>query len=296
MAIYQKINTLFVDRPQEKVAVLLAIARNQQHQEVLQTLLSDDSSFEAYVFQLQLEGKGDVVDLLAAGALARQQDITYKANQDLVVQVLGVSAAQGISSLPVEVQEQLFQGVSKALGAGENAFTVALKPFLGDLAELKSLPKNIGVVLVAAVLTWEAVVNIKKWWQGEISGKRCAKNVMDAIGSVGGGYAGAAAGVYVGFAAGPVGAVLGAVAGGLMGSSALGSLSDWATQSLFDVPKDVAAENAYNYLEVSQTASNDEINKSYKRLCLRYHPDKGGSDEAFHKLQLSLEVVRNHRS
>jgi len=296
MAIYQKINTLFVDRPQEKVAVLLAIARNQQHQEVLQTLLSDDSSFEAYVFQLQLEGKGDVVDLLAAGALARQQDITYKANQDLVVQVLGVSAAQGISSLPVEVQEQLFQGVSKALGAGENAFTEALKPFLGDLAELKSLPKNIGVVLVAAVLTWEAVVNIKKWWQGEISGKRCAKNVMDAIGSVGGGYAGAAAGVYVGFAAGPVGAVLGAVAGGLMGSSALGSLSDWATQFFFDVPKNVAAENAYNYLEVSQTASNDEINKSYKRLCLRYHPDKGGSDEAFHKLQLSLEVVRNHRS
>lgn len=297
MAIYIKINELYQDDPNGKVPVILAIARNQEHKEALQALAEDDESFKAYIFQIELEGKEGAIELLTKGALARQQDITYKVNQDLVKQVLGVSAAQGISTLPLETQEVFFESVATACGGQEeNALKLALEPYLGDIAGVKSLPKNIGVKLAVAVIAWEAVVNIREWWDGDITGKRCAKNVLDCLSSMAGGYAGAAGGVYVGAVGGPVGIVAGALVGGLMGSAATASLSDWATQCLFDVPKSVALENAYDYLGVSQTVSNAEVNTSYKRLCLVYHPDKGGSDEAFHKLQLSLEVVRNHRA
>lgn len=297
MGHYEKINALYQTRPEGKVPVMLAIAKNQEHSQALQALVNDDKSFEAYVFQIELEGREYAIELLSAGALARQQDITYQVNYDLVEKVLGVSAAHGISTLPAELQEQFFESVATALGnQGENALQLALKPYLGDIVELKSFSKKIGVVLVFAILSYEAAVNMKKWWKGEISGVRCAKNVVDSLGSCAGGLALASGGAYVGAVAGPVGVVCGALVGGLLGSVAAATLTDWATQCLFNVPKDVALENAYNYLEVSQTASNDEINKSYKRLCLVYHPDKGGSDEAFHKLQMCLQVVRLQRT
>ena len=50
------------------------------------------------------------------------------------------------------------------------------------------------VALAALQLSYEAIQNLRRWWKGEISGKRCAKNIVDATFSiaagVGGGFAG----------------------------------------------------------------------------------------------------------
>ena len=87
--------------------------------------------------------------------------------------------------------------------------------------------------------------NIKRWWRGEISGKRCAKNLLDAaggiLGGVGGGYGGAALGAL----AGPVGAVVGGIIGGIAGSLAGNAIVEEITLGVFDIPKHESVENAF---------------------------------------------------
>ncbi len=86
------------------------------------------------------------------------------------------------------------------------------------------------VALLSVYLTFEALKSIREWWKGEITGKRCAKQILDSIasvaGGVGGGYVGGMIGGYVGGVAagyvsgmiggmfGPVGHVVGYAIGG----------------------------------------------------------------------------------
>lgn len=47
----------------------------------------------------------------------------------------------------------------------------------------------------------------------------------------------------------------------------------------------------YEVLEVGSKASHEELRSSYRRLLLRDHPDHGGSDEAFVRLQSAYRVL-----
>lgn len=57
-------------------------------------------------------------------------------------------------------------------------------------------------------------------------------------------------------------------------------------------PKKRSLENAYNFLGVNMHASNFEINKAFHKLCLMYHPDKGGNESDFIKLQAHMGVIK----
>ena len=96
----------------------------------------------------------------------------------------------------------------------------------------------------------------------------------------------------MGSLAGPVGTLAGGIIGGIISSAVINSLIDKLTQSLFVIPKSEALENAYNFFGVKATASNDEINTAYRKLCLKHHPDKGGKPEDFHFVQVNMGVIK----
>lgn len=113
-----------------------------------------------------------------------------------------------------------------------------------------------------------------RWWNGEISGKRCAKNCIDAAFTITVGAAGGLGGGLFGALVGPVGFFAGGIIGGYISSKAAETMVDWLTQKIFSLPKDEATEKAYNYLGVKMSASNDEVNFAFRKLCLEHHPDK----------------------
>jgi DnaJ family protein A protein 2 len=47
----------------------------------------------------------------------------------------------------------------------------------------------------------------------------------------------------------------------------------------------------YNILGVSKTAKPSEIKKAYHKLALKEHPDKGGDEEKFKKIQMAYEIL-----
>ncbi|CAF1531489.1 unnamed protein product [Didymodactylos carnosus] len=152
------------------------------------------------------------------------------------------------------------------------------------------------VTIVSVLLSWEALQSISLWWKGEISGQRCAKNIIDAASTVAGGVGGGALGSTIGTVISPgVGTFIGGLIGGMIGSNAVATLSKWLTEHLFDLPPTVALENAYNFLGLTASCTNSDINTAYRKLVLLYHPDKGGPPEYFYKLQYYVAIIKQAR-
>ena len=56
------------------------------------------------------------------------------------------------------------------------------------------------------------------------------------------------------------------------------------------------ANNYYEVLGVSKTASQDEIKRAYRKLAHQHHPDKGGGDEAkFKKINEAYQILSNEQ-
>lgn len=49
----------------------------------------------------------------------------------------------------------------------------------------------------------------------------------------------------------------------------------------------------YRILNVSKTASQDEIKKAYKKLVMTHHPDRGGDPEQFKRVTEAYETLKN---
>lgn len=66
-----------------------------------------------------------------------------------------------------------------------------------------------------------------------------------------------------------------------------------------------STESAYKILQVEKTATNEEIKKSYKKLCIKYHPDKVAhlgeeaqkkANEKFQQINQAYESIKKERN
>jgi hypothetical protein len=204
---------------------------------------------------------------------------------------------QGIRAIPSERQAAIISKIMSVVNntVGESS-VIAISTSQALTRAQAMAGKVVPVVIVAVQLSYEALKSISSWWKGEISGKRCAKQIIDASAGILGGFGGGAAGCGIGTAICPgYGTLIGAVVGGIAGSAAASALSEWLTSYFFDLPKSVALENAYRFLDLPPSCSNGEINTRYRTLALKYHPDKGGNAEDFHKLQISVAIIKQAR-
>lgn len=157
---------------------------------------------------------------------------------------------------------------------------------------------TIMVALYATDLTMDVVYNIWQWYGGKIDGWRCATNIQTATFRCGGGLIGGIAGVAAfGFFLGPSTPALlaGSFVGACYGSYKGFQFADILNRLFFGLPTDVALEEAYKAFGVSCNSSTKDVNKAYKRYCLKHHPDKGGNNDEFVKGQFYMEIIRADR-
>ena len=74
------------------------------------------------------------------------------------------------------------------------------------------------------------------------------------------------------------------------------NFNNWYSQGFFgfkdmEKPKDI--NYPYNVFKLKKSASHDDVKKAYRKSILKAHPDKGGSNELFRKIQEAWEYFTN---
>lgn len=230
--------------------------------------------------------KGMIGELGAAGAIVPRKELSDAEKADFEVVRVSDIIAFGVNTLlqsiiPYNLLRQIVTHRQVILSVDE--FVSLINESTGSLIMI-----GLSTLFVSAVIINQLI----DWWNGKITGVRCIKTIIDSMVSVSAGVVGGMAGGAVGSCAGPVGVFVGGVIGGLWSSSSALYFIDCMTRKLFGVPKDVALENAYKFFGVDMNASNEEINKIYRAMCLKKHPDKGGNNEDFIEVQLHMGVIK----
>uniref|UniRef100_A0AC35FCC2 J domain-containing protein n=1 Tax=Panagrolaimus sp. PS1159 TaxID=55785 RepID=A0AC35FCC2_9BILA len=166
--------------------------------------------------------------------------------------------------------------------------------------KLISCSKGFGLTLAVLPVVAEIVRSVWLYKNGDISGWRVVKNICDSIVSTAlacGATFGTTTVLIAIFAACnfdscPIfiaisGLVVGFL-GGCVADYLIKKFSSWA----LGLPESETLENAYGYLGVNHLAPDSEVKEAYRRRVLIDHPDKGGSHEAFAKLQGCKELIR----
>lgn len=139
------------------------------------------------------EDDGKMLDLLP---LENDLILSSFPGMNMMWNVVGSEGRQQITSIILRVARTF--NTSQTVSVLDDA--------LGLISKRGNL---VAAALDTVYLTVTAIKSLYKWYTGEISGKRCAKEIIDSVGSLGGGFAGGFAGANIGAIAGPGGALLG---------------------------------------------------------------------------------------
>jgi len=159
------------------------------------------------------------------------------------------------------------------------------------------------VVLPIGLLGYQFACDVKKYYKGEIDAGELAESTTKNVASMGagcvGGYGGAVVGAEVGFVGGPVGAMVGGVVGAVVGGVAGAIIGDTVASSALNsllgggtCEQRAALRKAYRQLGLEQGASNSDVRSRYLRLSRDNHPDKGGDQKEFIKINTAYELIR----
>ena len=152
---------------------------------------------------------------------------------------------------------------------------------------------------------FDIAIQMERYWCGETTGRQAiddivqsfAKELAKIVGGVAGGFAGATLGAAY---FGPVGSVFGGIVGSFAGSYTAQMGTDMLISQLGDLldneDKLQTLKKAYEYMELSEDATINEIKRQYRRLSENYHPDSPtGCTEKFILLRISREIIMQSR-
>eukprot|EP00929_Paragymnodinium_shiwhaense_P022396 TRINITY_DN1431_c0_g3_i1.p1 TRINITY_DN1431_c0_g3~~TRINITY_DN1431_c0_g3_i1.p1 ORF type:complete len:1442 (-),score=454.68 TRINITY_DN1431_c0_g3_i1:144-4469(-) len=133
----------------------------------------------------------------------------------------------------------------------------------------------------------EVVAEIHRWLVGQTSGSQCSQVVLDRALTVLSNLK-LASGCQLEVLGGPLGAIVGGY-----------NEADWLFEEVFQKSPEDALREAFELLgfrgredgDWSNVAS-EEVSLTYRRMCLRGHPSRGGSSRQYLKLQVAMELVR----
>ena len=135
----------------------------------------------AHVWQMYLSGDDE---LLAEGF---DTEMLLAKNPHLQG-TMEFSFLYALSKIPPETQVLVLQQIEKgaAVLLGNSTALVLRQTGERSLALIKSGAGTlVAVGLTVIPLAYDAYKNIKRWWNGEISGVRCTKNIIDSIATTG---------------------------------------------------------------------------------------------------------------
>jgi len=148
-------------------------------------------------------------------------------------------------------------------------------------------PWDTGGGLEKSELGSEITAEIRRWLVGSISGLQCSQVVLDRALTVLSNFK-LASGCQLEVLGGPLGAIVGGY-----------SDADWLGDEIFSEQPSQAIVDAFALLGFDERADGDwsgfvaeEVSLSYRRMCLRGHPSRGGAPRAYLKLQVAMEIVR----
>ena len=249
--------------------------RDQEYRKIINQIYEESITHSADKFALSPSQKFD-------------RSLTFKFRE--VATSMVSSLASVWSNIPAETKATIMEYIAEA---GTNGSVVISA---SDKLVTMASGTVVMVGLAAVYLSYTVIKNIRQWWKGEISGKRCAKNITDSIFTLGAGIGGSIGGALFGTLIVPgIGTLIGGIVGGVVSAAVIAHIVDFITQKFFGLPKDISLENAYRFLGVKMTASNAEVNTAFRKLCLKHHPDKGGRKEDFLSLQFHMSIIKEAR-
>ena len=203
------------------------------------------------------------------------------------------SFAWAMGKLSPDVQIKIMTEIPRIVGESSQVALYAESSF----GMVKKLGGKVTMCALATIfLAYDVIKNIKLLWKGEIGPRRCAANCINATFAVSFGCGGSVVGAWLGSFLGPIGTLVGGLIGGAISSNVAEMLADLLTRKLFDLPKDVMTERAYDYLGVKASSSSAEINSAFRKMCLLHHPDKPwGNIGRFHELQYQMAIIKVDR-
>mmetsp|Transcript_7129 Transcript_7129/g.18549 ORF Transcript_7129/g.18549 Transcript_7129/m.18549 type:complete len:345 (-) Transcript_7129:935-1969(-) len=249
-----------------------------------------------------------VIQLLGELSLERIRELAH----DDKAKCAAFGGLNGLRSLQPDMRERCVKTITEfcnrnagimietaeknGLAANNQWVMVFVKNVCGNQELMKNVVMYGGVAILATCFCVETVRAIKQWYIGEMSGSRAATVVggaaLGALSTAAGQSLGATMGTVCG---GPIGCVIGSLVGAVVGGIGGRSLANQLGSTFFNLPKDVAVENAYITLDVPLNASVGEINSAYRALALLHHPDRpGGNAVHFKKVCLAVELIRLH--
>lgn len=203
--IKSKINIYFEHDP-ESLALVMSFLDKTKNNEILTTLeTSVNNNDDDLLF--------NYLKIIALNLMSEEEKSEEKIEEEIKDDFLNTDDSENFKNKGKE-KRSAFSSVAEFGTNGANGAMKVLKEIGKEHADdilraMTNMRFDASTLVSSLFLAKEAYENINLWYKGEISGKRCVKNILDSAASVGGGIVGAAGGAAIGSLFGPGGIFLG---------------------------------------------------------------------------------------